>query len=43
MVSQILEKTAIMFEVQPFRQFAMGLAFRGTSAKKVEYCFLLID
>ena len=43
MVRQILEKTAIMFEAQPVHQFAMGLAFRGTSAKKVEYCFLLID
>lgn len=43
MVRQIFEKTAIMFEAQPFRQFVTGLAFRGTGAKKVEYCFLLID
>ncbi len=43
MVRQIFEKTAIMFEAQPFRQFVIGLAFRGNTAKKVEYCLLLID
>ena len=44
MVTQILEKTALMFEAQAFRRFAIGLAIRGTSTKKsFEYCFLLVD
>lgn len=43
MVMQIMEKTALMFEAQPFRRFAIGLAFRGTTAKGVEFCFVLVD
>jgi hypothetical protein len=43
MVRQILEKTSLMFEAQPFRRFAIGLAIRGCSDKKLEYCFLLVD
>ena len=31
-----------MFESQPFCQFVIGLAFRGTS-QKLEFCFLLVD
>ena len=41
-LQQILEKVALMFEAQPFRQFAIGLAFRGTG-KHVEYCFMMVD
>ena len=43
MVTQILEKISIMFEAQPFRRFAIGLAFRGTTTKKLEFCFMLVD
>jgi hypothetical protein len=43
MVTQILEKTSLMFEAQPFRRFAVGLAIRGTFSKKLEFCFLLVD
>ena len=43
MVRQILEKTSLMFEAQPFRRFAIGLAVRGSRDKKLEYCFLLVD
>jgi hypothetical protein len=43
LISQIVEKMALMFEAQPFRRFAVGLAVRGTSAKKLEFCFLLVD
>ena len=42
MITQILEKAALMFEAQPFRRFVIGLAFRGTS-QKLEFCFLLVD
>lgn len=43
MIRQILEKTALMFEAQPFRRFAIGLAIRGIISKRVEYCFVLVD
>jgi hypothetical protein len=43
MITQILEKTSLMFEAQPFRRFAIGLAVRGTIAKKLVFCFLLVD
>ena len=42
MVMQILEKAMLMFESQPFHQFAIGLAFQGTS-QKLEFCSLLVD
>ena len=42
MLQQILEKAALMFETQPFRRFAMGLALRGTG-DDVEFCFMLVD
>ena len=43
MIRQLVEKTSLMFEAQPFRRFAIGLAVRGTHAKKLEFCFLLVD
>lgn len=43
MIRQILEKTSLMFEAQPFRRFAIGLAIRGCSDKKYEFCFTLVD
>jgi protein kinase-like protein len=43
MITQIVEKTSLMFEAQPFRRFAIGLALRGASVKKLEFCFLLVD
>jgi Fungal protein kinase len=43
MVRQILEKMSLMFEAQPFRRFAIGLAVRGISVKKLEFCFLMVD
>ena len=42
MVQQIIEKAALMFEVQPFRRFAIGLALRGTG-DSAEFCFILVD
>jgi len=41
-LQQILEKAALMFEAQPFRRFAIGLAFRG-AGESVEYCFMMVD
>lgn len=43
MISQLIEKASLMFETQPFRRFALGLAFRGSIQTKLEFCFLLID
>jgi hypothetical protein len=43
MVTQILEKAALMFETQAFRRFAIGLAIRGTNTKGFEFCFLQVD
>lgn len=43
MIRQILEKTALMFEAQAFRRFAIGLAFRGNSKEGIEYCFVYVD
>jgi hypothetical protein len=43
MVRQILEKMSLMFEAQPFRRFAIGLAVRGITVKKLEFCFLMVD
>jgi hypothetical protein len=42
MLQQILEKAALMFETQPFRRFAIGLALRGTG-DRAEFCFMLVD
>ena len=42
MLQQILEKAALMFETQPFRRFAIGLALRGTGGH-AEFCFMLVD
>ena len=42
MLQQILEKAALMFEAQPFRRFAIGLALRGTG-DSAEFCFMLVD
>jgi hypothetical protein len=42
MLQQILEKAALMFEAQPFRRFAIGLAIRGTVVN-AEFCFMLVD
>jgi hypothetical protein len=42
MLQQIIEKAALMFEVQPFRRFAIGLALRGTG-DSAEFCFILVD
>lgn len=42
MLQQILEKAALMFEAQPFCQFAISLAFRG-AGESVEYCFMLVN
>jgi hypothetical protein len=42
MLQQILEKAALMFETQPFRRFAIGLALRGTG-DSAEFCFMLVD
>ena len=42
MLQQIFEKAALMFETQPFRRFAIGLALRGTG-NNVEFCFVLVD
>ena len=42
MLQQILEKAALMFETQPFRRFAIGLALRGTG-DNAEFCFMLVD
>ncbi|KAF8162354.1 hypothetical protein BJ912DRAFT_1068888 [Pholiota molesta] len=36
MLTQILEKASLMFETQPFRRFAIGLAFRG-NAQQLDY------
>ena len=41
-LQQIFDKVALMFEAQPFHQFAIGLAFFGTG-KSVEYCFMMVD
>lgn len=41
MLQQILEKAALMFETQPFRRFAIGLALRRTD--NPEFCFMLVD
>jgi|SRR5882762_3231320 len=43
MITQILQKASLMFEAQPFRRFAIGLAVRGTALKKLEFVFLLVD
>lgn len=40
-LQQILEKAALMFQAQPFRRYAIGLAFRGD--RDFEFSFLLID
>ena len=42
MLQQILEKAALMFETQPFRRFAIGLALCGTG-DSAEFCFTLVD
>jgi len=41
MLQQIFEKAALMFESQPFRWFAIGLALRGTTA--TEFSFVLVN
>ena len=44
MLQQILEKSALMFEVQPFRRFVLGLALRGCSTiPNAEFSFVLVD
>ena len=44
MLRQIFQKVALMFESQPFRQFAMALILRGVPSKgTAEFSFLLID
>jgi hypothetical protein len=44
MLQQILEKSALMFEAQPFRRFALGLALRGrTTNPNAEFSFVLVD
>jgi len=42
MLQQIIEKAALMFETQPYRRFAIGLALRGTGGR-AEFCFVLVD
>ena len=42
MIQQIIEKAALMFETQPFRRFALGLALCGTG-DEAQFCFVMID
>ena len=44
MLQQIFEKAALMFESQPFHQFAISLVLRGTTSNNTaEFCFVLVD
>lgn len=44
MLQQILKKSALMFEAQPFRRFVLALALRGCSPiANVEFSFILVD
>jgi Fungal protein kinase len=43
MITQILKKIWLIFEAQPFRQFAIALAIWGTLSKRLEFCFLLVN
>jgi hypothetical protein len=44
MLQQILEKSALMFEAQPFCRFVLGLALRGCSTiPNAEFSFVLVD
>ena len=44
MLQQILAKSALMFEAQPFRQFVLGLALQGCSTiLNAEFSFILVD
>lgn len=43
MIQQILEKSALMLEAQPFRRFTISLAFRLGEKKATEFCVILVD